>query len=150
MVRTHAVYPDAIEPDFDALDAYARAGETGDADLVASAYAEDGVLRSPIFGRFAFHGRDDIRTLMRVVYRVAKRSQFTARAVDGRTAMLAANSRVVGLRIEEAFVVELDDDGKLKVVTVHIRPLLGLIVFTLVLAARMSAHPMLLLRAARG
>jgi hypothetical protein len=115
-----------------------------------TAYADDGVLRSPIFGRFAFSGREDLRTLMRVVYKVAKHTTFTSRAVEGRTAMLAGRSRVLGLRIEEAFVFELDESGKIKLVTVHIRPLLGLTVFALVLAVRMAPHPLLLLRAARG
>jgi len=115
-----------------------------------TAYAEDGALRSPIFGHFTFRGREDLRTLMRAVYKGVKETEFTSRAVEGRTAMLAARSRVLGLRIEEAFVFELDESGRIKVVTVHIRPLLGLTVLMLVLAVRMAAHPAVLLRALRG
>ena len=138
----------AGEPD--ALELYARAGETGDADLVVSAYADNGILRSPVFRSFVFRNRDDIRTLMRAVYSVVGETEFTARAVEGRTAFLAGRGRVLGVRIEEAFAFELDEQGKIAVATVHIRPLFGLTVFALVLAVRMAAHPGVLLRAARG
>jgi hypothetical protein len=134
----------------DALERFAKAGETSDVELVVSAYSPDGVLRSPIAGRFVFSGEDDLTTLMSEVYAVVKDTRFLARAVDGRTAMLNASSRVLGLRIEEAFVFELDADGRIESATVHIRPWLGLTVFAVVLGARMARHPGVIWRAALG
>src|SRR5436305_394827 len=67
----------------DALETYARAGESGDVDLLLSAYAENGALRSPIIGRATFRGHDDIRRVMTEVYRVARHSTFRLRARDG-------------------------------------------------------------------
>jgi hypothetical protein len=133
----------------DTLELYARAGETADVDLLVSLYAADGVLRSPIAGRLAFRGRDDLRTLMRAVYRVAKDPEFHRRAVDGRIGMLTGSSRVWGLRIEEAFAFDLDEDGKIETVTVHIRPLLGLTALALALALELASKPAILFRAAR-
>ncbi len=77
---------------------------------------------------------------MREVYGVLTQTRFMARAVDGRSAMLSASSRVLGLRIEEAFVLELDERGRIESATVHVRPWLGLAVFALVLGARMVRH----------
>ena len=134
----------------DALERYARGGETGDVALVVSAYAEDGVLRSPIAGGFAFRGHDDLRILMTEVYRVAKDPRFTLRALDGRTGMLTGTSRVWGVRLEEAFAFELDADGRVKVVTVHIRPWVGLTILALALGVRMARHPGVLWRAWRS
>lgn len=145
--RFHCV---ASASDRDVLALYAKAGETSDADLVASLFAEDGTLRSPIFGRFVFRGRDDLRTLMSVVYRAVKDTQFTRRAREGRTAMLTGSSRVLGLRIEEAFAFDLDERGQIENVTVHIRPLPGLIALMLALSVPMTfRHPGVVLRAVR-
>jgi hypothetical protein len=134
----------------DVLALYAQAGETGDAELVASLFAENGTLRSPIFGRFVFRGREDLRKLMSVVYRAVKDTEFTRRAREGRTAMLTGSSRVWGFRIEEAFAFDLNEQGEIETVTIHIRPLLGLTVLMLALGVGMSRHPGVILRAARG
>src|SRR3954470_19743942 len=103
----------STEGAIDALALYARAGETGDVDLLLSAYAPDGSLRSPIAGRFVFRGADDLRRLMTEVYRVAKQSTFTRRALDGDVGMLTGTSRVWGFRIEEAFAFDLDERGRI-------------------------------------
>jgi hypothetical protein len=136
--------------DMDALERYARAGETSDVALVLSAYSPDGVLSSPIVGRFTFRGPADIGAVMTEVYRVVKDTTFTRRAVEGRTAMLTAKSRVWGIRIEEAFAIDLDEDGRIGSATVHVRPWLGLTVFALALGLRMSSHPLVLWRAWRS
>ena len=140
----------ATASDIDALALYARAGETGDVDLLLSAYAPDGALHSPIVGRFVFRDPDDLRRLMTQVYRVVKETTFTRRAVEGRVGMLTGTSRVWGVRLEEAFAFDLDEHGRIRTVTVHIRPLLGLIVFAVALGLRMSRHPAVLWRAWRS
>jgi hypothetical protein len=140
----------STEGAIDALALYARAGETGDVDLLLSAYAPDGALHSPIVGRFVFRGADDLRRLMTEVYRVAQQSTFTRRALDGDVGMLTGTSRVWGFRIEEAFAFDLDERGRIRTATVHIRPLLGLMVFAVALGLRMTRHPGLLWRAWRG
>src|SRR4051812_45061066 len=142
-----AFYRSAIA---DALEIYARAGETRDADLAATAFADDGRLRSPVFGSFVIRGRDDIRTLLGVVYSVARQTEFTRRMRNGNTGMLTARGRVGGVRLEEAFVFDLDENGLIKVVTVHMRPLFGLAWFAFLVGPRMARHPGVLLRAMRG
>lgn len=134
----------------DVLALYARAGETGDADLVASLFAEGGALRSPIFARFVFRGREDIRELMSVVYRHMRDVRFSGRAREGNVAFLTARSRIWGFRLEEAFAFDLDHQDRIKTVTIHIRPLVALGVLTVALGLGMARHPGVVLRAARG
>ena len=75
---------------------------------------------------------------------------FTRHALEGTTGMLTARSRVWGVRLEEAFAFDLDEWGKIKTVTVYIRPLFGLAVLAIALGIRLASRPGVIVRAARG
>ena len=134
----------------DAPEILARANRTRDVELLLSAYAPDAVLRSPIIGRLAFRGHDDLRRLMTEVYGVARDVRIVHKAREGDLALLVASSRTWGVRMEDAFVIELGPDGLIRRNTVHIRPLIGLVTLALALGLRMLRPPGVMLRAARA
>jgi hypothetical protein len=94
-------------------------------DLVAivDSFAPDAVFRSPLTGRLAFKGRDQIGALTQVVLDVLDDFQYTDELSSRDSAFLVARARVGGTDIEMVDHIRLNKDGKIRELTVFFRPM---------------------------
>jgi ketosteroid isomerase-like protein len=97
--------------------------ERGDREAVLDAFAPDAVLRSPLTGRLTFSGRAQIGAVMGVVIDVFDDLRYTDQLVDGDRAVLVASARVNGTEIEVVDHMRLDEQGKIRELTVFFRPI---------------------------
>jgi hypothetical protein len=96
--------------------------ERGDLEAVLDAFAPDAVLRSPLTSRFAFSGRPQIEAAMSVVMKVLEDLRYTDELVSGDRAVLVATARVKGRELEMVDHLRLDEQGKIRELTVFFRP----------------------------
>jgi hypothetical protein len=68
---------------------------------------------------------------------------------DERLVLLRGEARIGPTRLDDAMVLELDPDRRIRRIRPHFRPLLGMVMFTLIVGVKLVRHPGLLLRAAR-
>jgi hypothetical protein len=97
--------------------------EAGDFEAALDAFAPDAILHSPLTGRFAFSGRDQIGAVLRVVIDIFDDLRYTDQLASGDRAVLIATARVAGTEIEIADHIRLDGNGKISEFTVFFRPL---------------------------
>jgi hypothetical protein len=117
---------------------FRRAVEAGDVEGVIETLAPDVVLHSPITARFDFNGRDEVRDLLRSVFATIDGIRYFADVGDDRTRALFYRGSVNGEPLEEATRIELDDEGRIKEITLFFRPLPGLATLTAALAPRVA------------
>lgn len=111
---------------------FRRAAATKDLDLALGALTDDVVLHSPLTDRFAFHGKEDVRRLFAVVYEKFHGLDYHTEIAGDRQHVLIGSASVGGQHIDETLLLDLADDGKIREITLFIRPLTGL---TAVMAA---------------
>jgi hypothetical protein len=94
-------------------------------DLAAArdAFATDAVVRSPLTGRLAFRGHEEIVAILAVILDVFDDFHYTDELNCGEHAVLVAKSRVGATEIELVDHLRLDQDGKITEMTVFFRPL---------------------------
>jgi hypothetical protein len=109
-----------------------------DFDGVAAALAPDVVLRSPITSAVRFEGRDEVTSLLREVREVLEELEYVQDFGDGDEHVLVFRARAGGGRLDGVDVLRLDDDGRVREITVFMRPLTGLTALTAVLAPRLA------------
>jgi hypothetical protein len=144
--RVPAAGPDEAAPP-DAALARAReitrrfrdSAQSGDVDGVLSTLAPEVVLRSPITDRVAFHGREQIGALMRLVFATARDIRYFADVGDAHTRALFDRSTVGGRELEQAIRVQLDERQRIVELTIFFRPLPGLTGFSAALVPRLAA-----------
>lgn len=120
------------------LAAYRAASEAGDVDAVMACISPDVTLKSPITDSFAFHGHEQFRVLMEDVFAVIEDRRYVADVGDERMRVLKGTGRVGKVRIEEAFLVTLDDAGLIERVELFVRPLPGLTALAAALGPRVA------------
>ncbi|OCB50418.1 hypothetical protein A5721_01925 [Mycobacterium vulneris] len=133
----------------DSVAAFCEATRTKDLDALVATLAPDASLTSPLSGRMAFRGRDDLRLLLGAVYGDLRGLTWQETIGDGRTRVAISEGRVAGIAITDALVVELDDSGQIRRLRPHLRPWLATTVFALLLGPKIARHPGVLRRALR-
>jgi len=131
----------------DAVERYCTASQTGDIDALVESLADDARVVSPISGRMVFRGREDARILLGAVYDVLSDLRWTTRVGEGRDRVVLAEARIAGIRLTDAMVFELAQDGRIQTVRPHLRPWLALTVFAALLGPRVLRHPGIVRRA---
>lgn len=122
----------------DAISAWKRAAETGDADAASGALSESVELVSPLTDQFAFVGREAVTALVRDVLGVVTDFRFVRDSrVDG-GAILMAEAIVDGVALTEAQFIDLDADGSIARITMFFRPLPASTRFMRLLGPRMA------------
>ena len=120
----------------------------GDTDAVIDTMAADAELVTPLSNRVVVRGRDDLRVFFTAFLPVlSKELQWGARVGGGKTTVALAVARIGGVRVQDAMLIEQDEDGRIRRLTPHIRPWLGLTVSALVLGPKLIRHPGLIRRA---
>jgi len=100
-----------------------RAMEERDLGAVMDAFAPDAVLHSPLTEKLSFEGHDEIEAIMRIVLDVFADLRYTAELRNGETAFLVARAQVDGEEIELVDHIKLAPDGRVRDLTVFVRPL---------------------------
>jgi hypothetical protein len=133
----------------DAVARYRSASEANDIDALMATLAPDVELLSPVAGRFVFRGERDLRVLLGAVYGAIKGLRWREEVGDGPLRVVLGDCTVGPFRLGDAMVCELDQDGRIRRITPHLRPWLALSFFALAIGPKMIGHPGVIVRAVR-
>ncbi|MCV7288571.1 nuclear transport factor 2 family protein [Mycolicibacterium wolinskyi] len=133
----------------DSVAAFCEATRAKDIDRLVDTLAPDAELVSPLSGRMVFRGREDLRLLLAEVYGGLRDLRWQEVIGDGRTRVAVSEARIAGITITDALVFELDDTGRIMRLRPHLRPLLAIAVFALLLGPKIARHPAAVRRALR-
>jgi hypothetical protein len=96
-----------------------------------------------------FRGREDVTALLTAVYRMLQDVHWERPVGEGPTRLAIAQARVGPMRIDDAMVFELDGEGRILRIRPHLRPLLAMMLFFVMIGPRMLPRPGVVLRAVR-
>src|SRR4051812_18984871 len=131
----------------DAVARYRTASEANDLDALIDTLADDVAIVSPISGRMVFQGKDDARGLLGAVYGSLQNLRWTQTFGEGHHRAVLGEFRVAGIRMTDAMVFELAADGRIRRISPHLRPWLGLTVFAALVGPKVSRRPGVVWRA---
>ncbi|HXR31392.1 MAG TPA: nuclear transport factor 2 family protein [Solirubrobacterales bacterium] len=119
---------------------FRRAVEAKDLDLAAETLREDVELHSPILFR-GFEGRDVVLQVLTHVAATLEDLTYTDELHEGNTVALRFKARVGDRELEGIDFLELDEDGRIAVLTVFMRPMSALTAFNEQMAERLGVAP---------
>lgn len=132
----------------DVVSQFLAAAAAGDTDAVIATLADDAEMVTPLSSRVVVRGRDDLRTFFGAFLPVLSRDlRWRSRVSNGGTTVALAEARLGGVRVEDAMLIEQNADGRIRRITPHVRPWLGLTVSAFVLGPKLMRHPGLIRRA---
>jgi hypothetical protein len=105
-----------------------------DYPAIADVLAADVVIHSPITGRFEFRGRDDALAVLKIVCEVMDGLEHDELVGAGDVWTQPLHFRVRGRLVEGVDVMRFDEAGRLRELTVFMRPLPGLVAFAAAVA----------------
>jgi len=133
----------------DAIARYRAATDANDIEAVMATLAPDAELVSPISGRMVFRGREDLRILLTAVYGSMTELRWRQEVGDGTVRVVTGEASVGPVKLGDAMVFELADDGRIQRIRPHLRPWLALTLLALKLGPKVGRHPGLVRRALR-
>ena len=119
---------------------FRRAVEARDLDAMVDALAPDVVFHSPLISE-TFKGRDQVADLFKVLSEqvlFGGDAQYMEELAEGDTTILVFSVNVRGRRVEGVDVLKHDDQGKVREMTVFLRPLPGLAAVAQSLSPRLA------------
>jgi len=117
---------------------FGRAIEAGDEDAAVATLAENIEFRSPAVYK-AYHGKEQVEGILRLVATVFENFRYTAEWRDGATTVLFFEANVGDRELQGIDILEENEDGLVERFTVMIRPLSGLQAVAAAMAAKLSA-----------
>jgi hypothetical protein len=117
---------------------FRRAAEGKDLDLLAETLREDVVLHSPVLFR-GFEGRDTVIAVLTHVAATLENFAYTDELAEGDTVVLRFKAKVGERELEGIDFLELDEDGRVRELTVFMRPFSALTTFNEQMKARLEA-----------
>ena len=117
---------------------------------LAEVLAPDVELPSPLFRSMTFKGRADVVALFGAVYATVSKPSWEPAVGEGRIWFAISEARVGGVRISDAMQFELDAQGLIRRIRPHLRSLLGILVFAVLVPPRLASRPGVVLRALRA
>jgi hypothetical protein len=117
---------------------FRRAAESKDLGLLAETLCEDVVLHSPVLFR-GFEGRDTVTTVLTHVAATLEELTYIDELAEGNTVALRFKAKVGERELEGIDFLELDDEGRVRELTVFMRPFSALTTFNEQMAARLGA-----------
>ncbi|HEX5609656.1 MAG TPA: nuclear transport factor 2 family protein [Solirubrobacterales bacterium] len=134
----------------DSVARYRTASETGDMDGLMATLAPEVEVVSPISGRMVFRGKEDVRVLLSAVYGSLRGLRWTRTVGEGETRVVVGEARIGPLRMTDAMVFELDEEGRIRRISPHLRPWLALTLLAAILGPKVGRHLGLVRRALGG
>ncbi len=134
----------------DAVARYCAASSANDVEALLATLSPQAEVVSPLSARAVFKGREDLRLLLGAIYGTLRGLSWEEPIGDGEQRTAIGRCRIGPLRLDDAMVFELGEDGLIRRVRPHLRPWLATSAFALVLLPKLAPHPGLLLRALRG
>ena len=119
---------------------FRRAAEAKDLELLTETLREDVELHSPILFR-GFEGRDVVTQVLTHVAATLEDLTYTDELTEGDTVALRFKARVGDRELEGIDFLELDEDGRVAVLTVFMRPMSALTAFNERLGERLGVMP---------
>jgi hypothetical protein len=116
---------------------FRRAAEAKDLDLLSETLREDVELHSPVLFR-GFEGRDVVTQVLTHVAATLEDLAYTDELHEGSTVALRFKARVGDRELEGIDFRELDDEGRVAVLTVFMRPMSALTAFNERMAERLG------------
>ena len=114
------------------------AAEAKDLELLTETLREDVELHSPILFR-GFEGREAVGHILTHVAATLEDLTYVDELHEGSTVALRFKARVGERELEGIDFLELDDEGRVAVLTVFMRPMSALTAFNEQMAARLGA-----------
>jgi hypothetical protein len=119
---------------------FRRAAEAKDLDLLAETLREDVILHSPILFR-PFEGRDLVTQVLTHVAATLEDLTYVDELVGEGSVALRFTARVGDRELEGIDFLELDDEGRVRELTVFMRPMSALTRFNEQMAERLGVTP---------
>jgi SnoaL-like protein len=116
---------------------FRRAAEAKDLDLLAETLREDVELHSPILFR-GFEGREIVTQVLTHVAATLEDLTYTDELSEGNSVALRFKARVGERELEGIDFLELDDEGRVAILTVFMRPMSALTAFNEQMAERLG------------
>jgi hypothetical protein len=116
--------------------------EAHDIDAIIETFASDVVLHSPLISE-PFRGKDEVGFLFRTLapeVLFTDDFRYTAELAEGGTVVLAFRSRLNGKEVEGVDLMRVDDQNKIREITVLLRPLPGTAAVARFLAPRLAGR----------
>jgi hypothetical protein len=107
---------------------FRRAAEAKDLDLLTETLREDVELHSPILFR-GFEGREVVSQVLTHVAATLEGLTYVDELTEGNTVALRFKAHVGERELEGIDFLELDDEGRVAVLTVFMRPMSALTAF---------------------
>jgi ketosteroid isomerase-like protein len=99
------------------------AGEGGDVDAAVACLSPDVMLSSPLTEQFRFEGSDQLRDFLASAFTAVEDIRFHTETGQGDTYALVYRARVGGQPFEEAQLLRLDDEARIREITLFGRPM---------------------------
>jgi len=119
---------------------FRRAAEAKDLDLLTETLREDVELHSPVLFR-GFEGRDAVTQVLTHVAATLEDLTYTDELREGDTVALRFKARVGDRELEGIDFLELDDEDRVAVLTVFMRPMSALTAFNERMMERLGVPP---------
>jgi hypothetical protein len=119
---------------------FRRAAEAKDVELMTETLREDVELHSPVLFR-GFEGREIVGQVLAHVAATIEDLTYVDELHEGNTVALRFKARVGDRELEGIDFLELDDEGRVAVLTVFMRPLSALTAFNEQMAERLGVAP---------
>ena len=117
---------------------YRAAAAGRDPDAIAAACTEDVVFNSPITSSVQFRGREEFADLVRTVFDVYDDFRVVEEYDAGDVRVIRLRARVGSQELDEVQLLRLDESGKVREITMFVRPLPGLTTLTAALGPRLA------------
>lgn len=117
---------------------FRRAAESKDLDLLAETLCEDVVLHSPVLFR-GFEGRETVITVLTHVAATLENLTYTDELAEGDAVALRFKAKVGDRELEGIDFLELDPEGRVRELTVFMRPFSALTTFNERMKVRLEA-----------
>ncbi|MDT0483970.1 nuclear transport factor 2 family protein [Streptomyces doebereineriae] len=120
------------------------AEERGDVDAAVACLSRDVVLSSPLTEQFRFEGLDQLRSFLTSAFTAVKDVRYHTQTGEGDVYALVYRAQVGSQSFEEVQLLRLDDEARIKEITLFGRPMPALTALMTILGpelARQQGRP---------